>query len=277
MFKIGDFSKLCRVPVSALRYYADIGLLEPVYIDPFTGYRYYSLDQLPRLNRILALKDLGLSLEAIARLLNETVAVSEIQGMLRLREAELAQELENMRERLNRVRSRLKQIEHENGLGTHEVLVKTVPVQAVLFIRETIPTSEHVALLIRETAGVVMGSGVELAAPPMTIFHDSEFKETDLDVEVAYPLAQRAELTFDLGNQRQLMVRDLEALPAAATLLHVGRYDNFQETYTALGRWIETNGYDIGGQPREIYLRPPGENEPALTEIQIPVERNEKS
>ena len=60
MFKIGDFSKLCRVPVSALRYYADIGLLEPAHIDSFSGFRFYTIDQLPRLNRILALKDLGL-------------------------------------------------------------------------------------------------------------------------------------------------------------------------------------------------------------------------
>jgi DNA-binding transcriptional MerR regulator len=80
MFKIGDFSKLCRVPVSALRYYADIGLLEPAQVDSFTGYRYYSLDQLPRLNRILALKDLGLALEQIARLLDEDISSDEIRG-----------------------------------------------------------------------------------------------------------------------------------------------------------------------------------------------------
>lgn len=62
MIRIGLFSKLSQVPVKTLRYYNEIGLLEPAEIDSFTGYRYYSVTQLPRLNRILALKDLGLSL-----------------------------------------------------------------------------------------------------------------------------------------------------------------------------------------------------------------------
>ena len=66
MLKIGDFARLSQVSVVALRHYDEIGLLRPVKVDPFTGYRYYSTDQLPRLNRILALKDLGFSLEQIA-------------------------------------------------------------------------------------------------------------------------------------------------------------------------------------------------------------------
>ncbi|MBE9472709.1 MAG: MerR family transcriptional regulator, partial [Chloroflexi bacterium] len=70
MFKIGDFSRISQVSVKTLRYYDEIGLLKPAHVDRFTGYRYYSVDQSPRLNRILALKDLGLSLEQIARLLD---------------------------------------------------------------------------------------------------------------------------------------------------------------------------------------------------------------
>ncbi len=70
MLKISDFSKLARVPTATLRYYDVLGLLKPAQVDKFTEYRYYTLDQLPRLNRILALKDLGFSLEDIARLLN---------------------------------------------------------------------------------------------------------------------------------------------------------------------------------------------------------------
>ena len=89
MFKIGDFSKLCRVPVSAIRYYADIGLMEPHYVEPGSGYRFYSLDQLPHLNRILALKDLGLSLTQIKDILHEDLTTAQIEGMLKLKEAEL--------------------------------------------------------------------------------------------------------------------------------------------------------------------------------------------
>ena len=69
MLKIGDFSKFSRVSIKTLRYYDEIGLLKPAEVDKFTGYRYYSVDQLSRLNRIMGLKDLGLSLEEINQLL----------------------------------------------------------------------------------------------------------------------------------------------------------------------------------------------------------------
>ena len=106
MFKIGDFSKICRVPVSALRYHADIGLLEPAQVDKFTGYRYYSLDQLPRLNRILALKDLGLSLEQITHILRADLPAEQIRGMLRLKQAEIRQQVEEAQTQLARVEAR---------------------------------------------------------------------------------------------------------------------------------------------------------------------------
>ncbi len=89
MLKIGDFAKLTRLSVQTLRYYDDLGLLKPVEVDRYTGYRYYTYDQLPRLNRILALKDLGLSLEQVGRLLAEDLPAAELRGMLRLKRAEL--------------------------------------------------------------------------------------------------------------------------------------------------------------------------------------------
>ena len=79
MFKIGDFSRLSQVSVKTLRYYADLGMFEPVHIDQFSGYRYFSIEQLPRLNRILALKDLGLSLEQISRLLAYDILVKKVE------------------------------------------------------------------------------------------------------------------------------------------------------------------------------------------------------
>ena len=79
MIKIGDFSKLSLVSVRTLRYYEEMGLLAPIQVDRFTGYRYYSFDQLPRLNRILALKDLGFSLEQIAQMLDEGLPPAQIR------------------------------------------------------------------------------------------------------------------------------------------------------------------------------------------------------
>jgi len=89
--------------VKALRYYDQIGLLKPASVDRFTDYRYYSFEQLPRLNRILALKDLGFSLEQIARLLDEGLSPAQLRGMLRLRQAEIRQQVKEDQERLVRV------------------------------------------------------------------------------------------------------------------------------------------------------------------------------
>ena len=71
MFMIGEFAQIGRVTGRLLRYYDQLGLLTPEHTDRSTGYRYYSARQLPRLNRILALKALGFSLDKIATLLDE--------------------------------------------------------------------------------------------------------------------------------------------------------------------------------------------------------------
>src|SRR3712207_3730687 len=111
MIKIGDFSKLSQVTVKTLHHYDQLGLLKPVHVDRFTGYRYYAVEQLPRLNRILALKDLGLSLQQIAQLLADDLPASEIRGMLKLKQAEVQQQVVAEQARLARIEARLRQIE----------------------------------------------------------------------------------------------------------------------------------------------------------------------
>ena len=104
MFSIGEFSHIARVTPRQLRHYEELGLFRPEHIDSETGYRFYSTLQLPRLNRILALKDLGLALTQILHLLDEPISAEEIRGMLTLRKAQIEQTL---REELDRVRSNL--------------------------------------------------------------------------------------------------------------------------------------------------------------------------
>jgi phosphoribosylaminoimidazole-succinocarboxamide synthase len=116
MLKIGDFARLSQVPVKTLRYYDDLGLITPARVDKFTGYRYYSVDQLPRLNRLLALKDLGFSLDQIARVLNEGVTLGQLRGMLMLKRAEVEDRLSEEQQRLDRIEARLREIEQEDTL-----------------------------------------------------------------------------------------------------------------------------------------------------------------
>src|SRR6476646_8489928 len=127
MLKIGDFARLCQLPVKTLRYYDDLGLITPARVDLMTGYRYYALEQLPRLNRLLALKDLGFSLEQIARVLNEGVTHEQLRGMLMLKRAEVEHRLKDEQARLVRIEARLKEIEMEDQMPEYDVALKTVP------------------------------------------------------------------------------------------------------------------------------------------------------
>ena len=124
MFRIGEFSQIAQVPTSQLRYYDEIGLLKPAQIDEWTNYRYYSVTQLPRLNRILALRELGLSLEQIRRLLDDDISPQEIRGMFTLRKAQIEQQLQDEVIRLRTVEARLQHLEEVGDLGDFDVGVE---------------------------------------------------------------------------------------------------------------------------------------------------------
>lgn len=273
MFKIGDFSKICRVPVSTLRYYADLGLLLPAQVDQFTSYRYYTLDQLPRLNRILALRDLGLSLEQIGLILHEKLSAEQLRGMLHLRRAEIRQQLQETESQLDRVESRLRLIEQEDSMPTQEVVIKPIEPLQVLSIRESAPVPSAVGSLLMEVCMAIGQQGIAFGGPPFAIFHDAEFKPENLDVEIAVPVAGSVKKDVPLEGDRGLRAHKLAGTDAAACLYHAGDFDSIGQSYEALGRWIAGNGYQIDGPPREIYLRAPDDEAGALTEIQWPVAR----
>jgi effector-binding domain-containing protein len=258
MFKIGDFSKLSQVPVKTLRYYDELGLLKPAEVDRWTSYRYYSADQLPRLNRILALKDLGLSLAQIARLLDgdpsglspsgRSLPLDQIRGMLRLKQAELQQRVQEEQARLARVEARLRQIEQEGKMPAYEVVLKKVEPQMVVAIRDTIPTFSDQGPLWTELATYLEQHGAKATGPSLTLYHDTEYRERDVDVEVATPVSAPP------PESDRVTVRQLPAAEEMASVIHQGSYETLGQAYNALLAWIEANGYRIVGPNREVYL-----------------------
>ena len=283
MFKIGDFSRISQVSVKTLRYYDEIRLLKPAHVDRFTGYRYYSVDQLGRLHRILALKDLGLSLEQIARLLDDELPPAQIRGMLRMRQMELEQQVREDQARLARVEARLRQIEQEDKMPTYDVVLKKVEPQTVVVIRDVISTYGDQGSLWKELSVYLEQHGAKAIGPSLTIYYDTEYRERDVDVEVATPVS--APLP---GNER-VKVRELPGTELMACVIHQGSYDTLDQAYAALLTWIEANGYRVTGPDREVYLRCPGNDYDApeavgyeeyladtpgacVTEVQFPVE-----
>jgi effector-binding domain-containing protein len=266
MLKIGDFSKLGRVTVKALRHYDEEGLLRPISVDPFTSYRYYSVDQLPRLNRILALKDLGFSLEQIGKMLGDGISPEELRGMLRLRRAELAEELAQNQERLARVEARLTTIEQEGKMPEYEVVVKAIEPQLIASIRERLPSYSGIGKLFGELYAYLSPLGA--AGIGASRWHDGEYKEADVDGEAVVFLQQRVP-----GTDR-VHVCELPACTVASTV-HRGSYRTIGQAHAALMKWIESSEYRINGPDREIYLQggPDQDEETFVTEIQLPVEK----
>ena len=123
---ISDFARLGQVSVRMLRHYDALGLLVPDHVEPASGYRSYSPEQLHLLNRLVALKDLGFTLDQVRSLLADPVGADELRGMLRLRRAELEEEARAVGTRLAAVESRLRMIEKENTMSP-DYVVKTLP------------------------------------------------------------------------------------------------------------------------------------------------------
>lgn len=272
MFKIGDFSRVAQVTVKALRHYARLGLLKPAWVDRFTGYRYYSPDQLPRLNRILALKDLGFSLEQIRRLLRDDLSAAELRGMMHLRHAELERQVQTEQARLARVEARLRQIEREGALPIYDAVLKAVPAQMVMGIREVIPSYGEIGRLFIELRGYMQEQNVPLEAvgPSLVIYYDGEHRQRGMEVEAAAPVGRRIE-----GTSRA-MVHELPAVETMACVVHQGDYHELPQAYNALMSWTEEGGYELAGPNRDLYLQGPSPGQGAaqcVTEVQFPVKR----
>jgi effector-binding domain-containing protein len=270
MIRIGDFSKLSRIPVKTLRYYDEMGLLKPVEVDPFTGYRLYEYSQLSTLNRILAFKDMGFSLEEIGRLLDDDLSVEQMRGMLKLRETEARQRVREEAERLERIDARLRQIEQEDVMSKYDVVIKKVDEIKTASVRDVVPTPPEQGGLWGELEGYLAMHRVHPVGACFTLYHDDEFKERDWDLEVCEPI------DVNVGESRRVKVQTLPASTMACTL-HNGPFTTIGEAYNAIGKWITDNGYRITGPCREVYLRPSkngSQTDPeTVTEIQFPVEK----
>jgi DNA-binding transcriptional MerR regulator len=281
MFKIGEFSRFSQVSVKTLRYYDEIGLLKPSQTDRFSGYRYYTAEQMSRLNKILALKDLGLTLEQIAHLMKEDLPAAQLRGILRLKQVEIQQRLEEEQTRLNRVETRLRQIEQEDSMSAYEVVIKKLEPQLVCAIHDISATYGSQGPLWRELAVFLSKQNARACAPSLTIYYDTEYREQDVDLEVATPI------NAPMKGGGRVIVRELSG-GSMACLIHQGGYDTISEAYQAIIAWIDANGYRISGANREIYLQCPDNGYPDptvytsqissdsnvfVTEIQFPVEK----
>ncbi|KQX36652.1 MerR family transcriptional regulator [Streptomyces sp. Root63] len=272
MFTIGDFARYGRVSPRMLRHYDAIGLLTPDRTDPATGYRLYGAAQLARLNRIIALKDLGFTLQQVGAVLDERVGPEELRGMLRLRRAELAEAVAAASARLTRVEARLRSIESEGHMPADDVVIKTVPAVRVAELTGTAASFQPqdigpaIGPLYDRLLPLLEGAGLRPTGPGIARYEDAP--------EGGGAIVVHAGVTVSapVGPVGDTEVRVVELPPfEAATIVHRGAMDDVLSTTHTLARWLDANGYRSTGYSREVNLECPPDQGSWVTELQEPV------
>ncbi|MEE1736632.1 MerR family transcriptional regulator [Streptomyces sp. BE147] len=272
MFTIGDFARYGRVSPRMLRHYDAIGLLHPDRTDPATGYRFYGAAQLARLNRIIALKDLGFTLQQVRAVLDERVGPKELRGMLRLRRAELEAARSAAEARLAQVEARLRSIESEGHMPTDDVVLKTVPAVRVAELTGTAASfgPEDITAVIvplYDRLFALMGTvGLTPSGPGVAYYEDAPAGGGAIVVHAGVTV------TGPVGPAGDTGITVVELPPfEAATIVHRGPMEAVLPTAQTLARWIDAGGYRSAGYAREISLECPEDREKWVTELQEPV------
>lgn len=246
--KIGEFSRLMQTTVKTLRHYEQIGLLLPDEVDEATGYRYYRMEQMQRLNAIKDLKSLGFSLDEIKDIYDDDTHTPSLEIL----EAKIddcrrqLRELEQRRLRLAELADSRKQL-----LIMEKFSIQSLPEIIVASHREVVENYDAIGAMCVNAIGPEMQRLGCKCPPPgycFTIEHDKEYKPKDIDIEYCEQVEEAGEDSAIITFKR------LPAVPTALCMKHVGPYDRFYQSYVELFKYAEEQGYQIAGAPRTCYI-----------------------
>lgn len=285
MFKIGEFSQLGQVSTRMLRHYDKLGLLQPSYTDEWTGYRYYTIDQLARLHRIIALKDLGLSLAQIGELLGDDgdLPVEQLRGMLLLKQAEVRQEIAAGQMQLQHIAARLDQIEQAGQPSPYEIVIKSITPLPVAAVRTEVPHIEEMSFYCDSLTNQVYRSlrkaGIRSLQPELILYHTDEYKETEIEVEAAVAVHPKHMTRTPL--EESVYFRQLPGHDLAAALIYEGPHRDLTPAVLDLLGWVAYSQHVPAGPLREIHLSGPAHiegavEEEAVTELLLPIRQAKK-
>jgi DNA-binding transcriptional MerR regulator len=279
MFSIGEFARHGRVSVRMLRHYDAIGLIRPACVDVATGYRFYEASQLDELNRVIALKDLGFTLQQVQAILEEKVSAAELRGMLKLRRAEIQATIDAETTRLARVEARLVTIEDGARVPADGVVVKRLAPVRVAELTGVAASYEPEAItpviqpLYHDVWQRLRRADIPAAGHAVAYYQDTA--EGCILVHAAVPVAAGpGELGRPgaPGGDHGLSLVDLPEVGSAAAIIHHGSMDDVLPTGQALARWIDANGYRSAAYAREVTLHWCPDPEQWVTELQLPID-----
>ena len=250
LIPIGRFAQITHLSVKALRIYANEGLLLPVYVDPESGYRYYSLTQATVAARIHQLRLIDMPLEEIRMVLQ--AANQELVRML------LTRHQQRLDDRIARDQQSLlllqRVLEKPDAFMSFTVKVKEVEDQPFLSIC-TYAAYGTFGQVIRSTLSRLLVYAVEAGVhcperPPLVTLHQGtpqQDREAGTNLEIGLPIQRMIE-----GGQG--IVSTILPAGTVASIIHMGPYHELEVVYPALGAWIEEHGYTVTGPPRNAIL-----------------------
>ncbi len=266
MLRIGQFSKLARVSIKTLRYYDRIGLLKPAMIDTSTLYRYYTENQLERVNLISAYKGAGLSNESILSLLERDVdKTALLRGQYKL--------LCTRRDELQAALSRLERLLENGDEQEYTATLINVARQRVYCCRGYVSNAACIYDFIKACVREFERSNpdVELTERDYccVIYPDDGYRESNIFIEYAQSVKR-------FGTDTDVLkFKEIEPI-TAVSVLHRGGYDTLRDAYLFAVNWMREHGYELFGEPRERYINGAWnceEESKWLTELQLPVRK----
>ncbi|MEM6282941.1 MAG: MerR family transcriptional regulator, partial [Chloroflexota bacterium] len=250
-------------------------LLQPAKVNPGSGYRYYSAGQLPALNRIVALKELGLSLNQIQRFIKDDVSLDEMQGMLLLRKAEIEQQVLAEMQRIRTIESRLKQI-RQQGQQMRDVVVKELPTRRYFGVRGIAPDWESSMQQWRDVVPLLPDTSDDRYSNFMGILHADGVTTDYFDLEIGRILKANSHPLLQTRDGQLFVERELPPCEMA-TFVHRGAPYEVHIGFSVVGEWAEINNYAFIGPVHVIILDAAGfQDVPDLVvEVQFPIQKRD--
>lgn len=271
MFRIGDFSKLAKTTTKTLRYYDEVSLLKPSFVDDSNGYRYYGSKQLLDLNRIIALRQIGLSIDKIKKIIisNSNIEIAEIYQANKI---SIENEIKLLQDKLSRINYLLDDANNIEQTG-YQVTLKNMPQHTVCYEQGLVSGFEEISKFILGTVNRLKQSNLNMkfSSPAYSYiaYLDNEYKESDIKIE--YAQAVELPTMFDDDKKQEFKTYDATLL---ACVCHKGSYERLPKAYGYIMDWIEKNGYSMIDSPRECYIKGSFDTsyvDEWVTEIQIPI------
>jgi len=239
---IGEFSRITHLSIRTLRRYHEAGLLEPAHVDRQSGYRYYTLDQVPAAQVIHRFRELDMPLREVGELL----AVTDPDA----RAAVIAQHLRRVEHQLDQTKAAVVALRRllDPAPGALEVKrqrTEATNVAAVRGVVERRDVLQWYADAMSELDGVLAAAGEAPTGPPGGLYDNELFTDERGVMLVYIPVSQ---------PPRSGAVEPFVIPPAElTTTVHVGPHDDIDVTYGALGTYVRQHALEVAGPVREIY------------------------